>query len=109
MLLLLISIGWRIYIVVDAIRFSWKGRKPEASFKRPGLSVTLIIVIVLFFTVLPSTDQFLGWLPTFRAFSVPSASMCPTICVGERIVADMSAYKHRTPQRGSDYARTQTN
>jgi signal peptidase I len=99
-LVLLISIGWRIYIVVDAIRFSWKGRKPEDGFKRPGLSVTLAVVIVLFLNIFPSTDSFLAWFPVVRAFSVPSASMCPTICVGERIVADMSAYKHRTPQRG---------
>lgn len=30
-LLLFISIGWRILIMIDAIRFSWKGRKPEVS------------------------------------------------------------------------------
>ncbi len=98
--LLLISISWRIYIVVDAIRFSWKGRKPEPGFKRPGLSFTLVVIIVLFFNILPSTDPYLRWAPASRAFSVPSASMCPTICVGERIVADMSAYRHKTPQRG---------
>ncbi len=100
MLLLLISIGWRIYIVVDAIRFSWKGRKPEASFKRPGLSVTLVVLIVPFFSILVSTDPFLHSIPVFKAFSVPSDSMCPTICAGERIVVDMNAYKRRSPQHG---------
>src|SRR5258708_10667918 len=29
-----------------------------------------------------------------------SASMCPTICLGERFVADMHAYKFKPPQRG---------
>jgi signal peptidase I len=92
--------GLLIYIVVDAIRFSWKGREPEASFKRPGLSVALAVVIVLLLNILPSMDPFLRWFPVPKAFVVPSASMCPTICVGERIVADMRAFKHSTPQRG---------
>lgn len=93
MLLLFISIGWRIFIAVVAIRFSWKGRKPEASFKRPGLYVALIVVVIPFFNLILTTDPFLGSIPTFKAFSVPSASMCPTICAGERIVADMGAYR----------------
>jgi len=36
----------------------------------------------------------------FVGFKVPSASMCPTICIGERIAADMHAYKSKAPLRG---------
>lgn len=99
-LLLFISIGWRILIMIDAIRFSWKGRKPEVSFKRPGLYVALIVVVIPFLNIILTTDPFFGSIPSFKAFSVPSSSMCPTICAGERIVADMGAYRYNTAQRG---------
>ena len=36
----------------------------------------------------------------FAAFKVPSRSMCPTICVGDRVVVDTNAYLSRAPQRG---------
>jgi signal peptidase I len=38
--------------------------------------------------------------PFMRAFVDPSASMCPTICINERFLADMDAYTNRVPQRG---------
>jgi signal peptidase I len=41
-----------------------------------------------------------GWT-SFAAFKVPSASMCPTICSGERIVADLGAYRSKSPERGA--------
>jgi signal peptidase I len=35
-----------------------------------------------------------------RAYKVPSASNCPTVCQGERMIVDPFAYKKKTPQRG---------
>jgi hypothetical protein len=35
-----------------------------------------------------------------KPFKVPTASMCPTICEGERIMADLEAYKDRPPEPG---------
>jgi signal peptidase I len=37
---------------------------------------------------------------TYRAFRVPSASMCPTICAGERIFAQTQPETPYMPQRG---------
>jgi signal peptidase I len=37
---------------------------------------------------------------TLRAFRVPSSSMCPTICSGERVLAQMQYGKVYVPKRG---------
>jgi signal peptidase I len=38
--------------------------------------------------------------PSFKAFVIPSVSMCPTICLNERMIADMSAFQNTRPHRG---------
>jgi signal peptidase I len=38
--------------------------------------------------------------PSFRAFVIPSVSMCPTICLNERMIADMSAFQNTRPHHG---------
>jgi len=35
-----------------------------------------------------------------RAFRVPSDSMCPTICLNERLIVEMDAFNARKPERG---------
>jgi signal peptidase I len=91
------SFGARLFIVGDAI---YRARKPSLTVwtrsSSWGAQLVMIVVIVLP-TFFPTSQSLLTY---FRAFKVPSISMCPTICVGERIVADMEAYKNRTPQRG---------
>jgi signal peptidase I len=59
-----------------------------------GIAVALLAI---FFVA-----KFFSWARCFelRAFRVPSASMCPAICVNERIVAGMDAFNARAPQRG---------
>lgn len=37
---------------------------------------------------------------TLHAFRVPSSSMCPTICNGERILVEMQGGQPYTPKRG---------
>ncbi len=37
---------------------------------------------------------------TLRAFRVPSSSMCPTVCNGERIFAELRGNQPYVPQRG---------
>jgi signal peptidase I len=50
--------------------------------------------------VFPTVGQFRHRYSYLGAFKVVSGSMCPTICPGERIMADMDAYHSRSPQRG---------
>jgi signal peptidase I len=42
----------------------------------------------------------IGLPASSKPFKVPTASMCPTICEGERIMADLEAYKDRPPEPG---------
>jgi signal peptidase I len=59
-----------------------------------GLALALLLVF--------SVAKFFFWARCFdlHAFRVPSGSMCPTICVNERIIAGMDAFSVRAPKRG---------
>ena len=49
-----------------------------------------------------SVAKFFFWTRCFdlHAFRVPSASMCPAICLNERVIAGMDAFNARAPQSG---------
>jgi amino acid transporter len=87
-------------ICVDAFRRARQGRESRKPFHDARLMYLATGVLILTFTIFPATDYFLRKFGYFRAFKVPSASMCPTICEGDRIVADMYAYLKNAPQRG---------
>lgn len=53
------------------------------------------VVVLVYFALDPE-----GTAKNIRAYKVPSISMCPTICTGERILADADAYDSKAPQRG---------
>jgi len=59
-----------------------------------GAAVGLVIaaVLIMFFRMTKSFE--------LRAFRVPSDSMCPTICLNERIIAGMDVFNGRPPGRG---------
>ena len=90
--------GWRLFIAGKAAYGSWTN-KLEFAPSRPRLTYFLIAVVLIIAAVYPSLDDFKRWT-SFAAFKVPSASMCPTICPGERLVADLSAYRSKSPERG---------
>jgi signal peptidase I len=96
---LFFNLGWRISIAAEAAYNAWTLRKPEAVIPHKRIAYPLIAATLLVLTIFPSPDQFKGWT-SFKAFRASSASMCPTICMGERIVADMGAYKSNPPERG---------
>jgi signal peptidase I len=93
-------LGWRLFIVADAARAAWTGGKSEARFQHSWFVTPIFVVLVILCSSLPTPSQFLRRYSYAKAFKVPSSSMCPTICAGERVVADMSAYRSRSPQRG---------
>jgi len=74
-------------------------RKQTAATILLGLGSIAILLVVLA-RAFPMGVRFLYSPSDFRGFKVPSQSMCPTICPGERIVADMEAYDVKGPQRG---------
>ena len=59
-----------------------------------GAAVGLVIaaVLIMFFRMTKSFEP--------RAFRVPSDSMCPTICLNERVIVGMDAFNARAPERG---------
>ncbi|MFI5098551.1 MAG: signal peptidase I [Candidatus Acidiferrales bacterium] len=91
-----VLVGWRLVIPGEAAAAAWSRMNPERAFRRPQLSVAIIAGIILLAAFFPLSRRY----AYFKAFKVPSDSMCPTICRGERIVADMSAYQKKPPQRG---------
>jgi signal peptidase I len=90
---------WRIWICIDAFRVGRRMAQSKNLDRISGVSWILAFVIVLC-GVFTSTDYYLKKFVYFHAFKVPSASFCPTVCEGEKIVADMTAYRTSTPKRG---------
>lgn len=70
------------------------------AFKDARLSFMILGSLIVICGLLPSTDHFLHKFGYFRAFRLPADSMCPTLCKGERLVADMDAFLKAAPQRG---------
>jgi len=97
---LFVMIGWRLWIVSEAARVGWMGGKSPDRFKKPRLVIPIIVILIVLCGVFPTSAQFRNHFSDWGAFKVPSGSMCPTICAGERLVADMNAYRLKSPQRG---------
>ena len=93
-----VLLGWRISMSVDA---AVQARK---RLQRPAQSVPMAatigaMAIVVAAVLLQSTNQ-LNPLAAFRAFRMSSGSMCPTLCEGDRIIADVRGFRSQEPQRG---------
>jgi signal peptidase I len=87
----------RLLILADAAYAAARIERPH----RPGPRIlyAAVAMTLVLMAIYPSSEQLKGWTG-FSAFLVPSKSMCPTICEGERIVADRNAYKKNLPKRG---------
>jgi signal peptidase I len=61
-------------------------------------AVCALLVVALLVMFFRRTNSF-----NVHAFRVPSDSMCPTLCSGDRLVADMDAFVKSGPQPGDVY------
>lgn len=95
---ILFLLAWQIFVAADAAR-NGVTFKPENPIALPKLTYPLLAIIILLGAFLP-TPAHLSHESGFAAFKIPSQSMCPTICAGDRLVADSWAYRERSPQRG---------
>ena len=95
--LILSQLIWKVFVVIDAARCAKK--KPESSIAIPRLTYPVLVFFVILGTVFP-TFPMVKEKSGFAAYKIPSRSMCPTICVGDRIVVDTNAYRSRDPRRG---------
>jgi len=94
--LVAVAIIWRLFVVADAAHAAVTSKPAEPPFPMPrftysALAIALTAPVIIFNGKVD--------LP-FRAFKIASGSMCPTMCIGDRIVADMHAYQSKLPQRG---------
>jgi signal peptidase I len=97
---LLVGILFRFWIVADACYLAWKEDPRQVVRGNMRFLPVSVGVIIFLLTGYPTPQYVFKGYSHFRAFRVPSASMCPTICEGDRIVAQMDAYLKTAPQRG---------
>jgi signal peptidase I len=95
----LVVLVWQFLVAAEAARTAATGKKPEAPIPLPWLSYPLIGVIVAISALAPSPAHTMHE-SGFHVYKIPSASMCPTICISDQVVADAWAYHERAPQRG---------
>jgi signal peptidase I len=96
---LLVGAAWKLLVVTDAVYVAAKGKKPEAPVPLPKLVYPVLVVLLICAALFPSYET-VKRRTGFSAFRIPSVSMCPTICIGDRIDADMNAYRSQPVQRG---------
>jgi signal peptidase I len=95
-LLAVFAITWRLFVVADAAYAAATGKPPEPPVPMPRFTYSVLAAAL----TAPVTILNLEADLPFRAFKISAASMCPTLCVGERIFADIHAYQSHPPQRG---------
>jgi signal peptidase I len=99
MVVTILALGlWKLFVAAEAGYAAATGKKQESAVPVPQLTYSFLAIIFFVAVFVPFPD--LKSEAGFASFKVPSVSMCPTICLGERFVADMHAYKLKSPQRG---------
>ncbi len=95
----LVVVVWKLFVAAEAAYAAASAKKPEAAVPLSWLTYALVGVIVFLANYFP-TPEHVKHESGFSAYKIPSRSMCPTICVGDRIVADAYAYSSKSPERG---------
>ncbi len=90
---------WQLFVAAEAAYTAAKAKKPESPLPLPWLGYPLIGLIIVI-GVLAASPEHTIHESGFHVYKIPSVSMCPTICVGDRVVADAWAYRGKSPQRG---------
>jgi signal peptidase I len=92
------ALALRLGVAVEA-GYGAGGKKKETAIPLTKISYPVLAILLLVGAFSPTTDQAIRE-SGFGAFRVASGSMCPTICEGERVVANRKAYQSAEPQRG---------
>jgi signal peptidase I len=94
-----VLLAWQLSVAVEAARAA-TAKKPESPVPLPWLAYPLIGIIIIVSALAPSPAHTMHE-SGFLAYKVPSSSMCPTLCAGDRIVGNAWAYHWKPPQRGA--------
>lgn len=94
-----VGLLWKVWVIRDAAWVAALNKKPESPVPVPRLTYSVIAAIIVAGALVPS-PEYIKKASGFGAFKIPSASMCPTVCLGDRLIADMHAYNTQFPKRG---------
>ena len=87
----------RVAVVTDAVLSARQNKHAQTIRNKSQIAYFAAATIIVAACIFPTSDQLLA---RSKGFKVPTASMCPTICENERVIADMAAYKKDAPGRG---------
>jgi len=93
------ALAAQLAVAAEAAYSAGKGKKEETAIPLAKVSYAVIAILLLAGVIFPTAGQAIRD-SGFGAFRVASASMCPTACEGERVVANRKAYQSAEPQRG---------
>jgi signal peptidase I len=96
---LVISLVWRLFMIVEAARAAAKARNPEPVLPRAEVLSPLFLAAIIGLALIPLLHAF-DITTKFPTFVLSSNSMCPTMCQGDRVISDLRAYESVPPQRG---------
>ena len=96
LLLILWQVGVAVETFVTARRQSFSHMLNPLPTWRWILGVVLLVAPVSFVPGGSAMERIMR----VRPYKVPSASNCPTVCEGERMIVDPSAYRINPPRRG---------
>jgi hypothetical protein len=90
----------RLFVAVEASRGFWKANRDEASAAPRSAPTYLAGGLVVLLGLVPTPEMYLHTFSYFRAYHLPTDSMCPAVCLDERFVGQMDAFRTNPPQRG---------
>jgi signal peptidase I len=95
-----LAVVWRLAITADAFRLAWK-YDPTVAGPRDWKKAIVAFLLAFLLVGYPVPDYLQRRaLKFFGANRIASRSMCPTICLGERVVVNKEAFKTGAPTRG---------
>ena len=90
----------QVFAAMDSY-FRARRLRDDSRFPRKSIAYRLLMAIVILGTELAVTSDYaLKRFYPLHAFKVPSGSMCPTVCEGDRVMANLSSFRGISPRRG---------
>lgn len=97
--LAVLVVGISVFVVIDAVRIA---RNEQTYLLRGYNRWWIYAAVAVFLPLVSSLDEVpgTGLSRSVGSFSIPSASMLPTLHVGDYLIADMRSYSKADPKRG---------